>query len=222
MHLLTREATALYQRVKPGGLLVFHISNRYFDLQPALGNITHDLGLTALVQYDRKPSAADGSLIRLPSTWLVMARDLATLKPIGHCSQTHLPLQLDLLFLTIKRLCQQLVLARFTPWTHESFHIRTFALEDGNYRHSTTNHDSAVRRGLRAPGRSARKIGAWMWHGTGFCVCIIEIRSSRVGNSALPRKPRSTGSWIARDWTSRTRFSSARGGRTRQDKELSA
>lgn len=81
MHLLTREAVSLYaQKISPKGLLAFHISNRYFDLRPALGNIAHDLGLTALVQSDLKQYPDDRLFDRSPSTWVLMARDPTALK----------------------------------------------------------------------------------------------------------------------------------------------
>ncbi len=38
VHLMTQEAVALYaSRLRPGGVLMFHISNRVFDLEPVLG-----------------------------------------------------------------------------------------------------------------------------------------------------------------------------------------
>src|SRR5262249_5210351 len=40
MHLLTREALEIYRsRLLPDGMLAFHISNRYVDLEPILGNL---------------------------------------------------------------------------------------------------------------------------------------------------------------------------------------
>lgn len=51
VHLLTREAVASYQRsLRPDGLLVFHVSNRYFDLVPVVGRLADDAGLEALVR----------------------------------------------------------------------------------------------------------------------------------------------------------------------------
>ena len=38
MHLLTREALALYRRkLAADGIIVFHISNRFLDLEPVIG-----------------------------------------------------------------------------------------------------------------------------------------------------------------------------------------
>lgn len=51
MHLLTREALALYeQRLTDRGLLAFHISNRYLDLEPVLAALVEDAGLAAVLQ----------------------------------------------------------------------------------------------------------------------------------------------------------------------------
>jgi hypothetical protein len=48
MHLLTKEAFQLYfQKLRPQGILMVHISNRYLELSPVVGNIAVDLGLVA-------------------------------------------------------------------------------------------------------------------------------------------------------------------------------
>ena len=48
LHLLTREALALYQRkLVPGGLVLFHISNRYLDLAPVVAALAADAGMPA-------------------------------------------------------------------------------------------------------------------------------------------------------------------------------
>ena len=49
VHLLTREALALYRRhLQPGGIIAFHVSNRYIDLEPVVAAIAHDAGLQAM------------------------------------------------------------------------------------------------------------------------------------------------------------------------------
>jgi len=75
MHLLTREfiASAL-ERLKPGGILAFHVSNIFFDLQPVVAASMHSLGVSALAQSFHSPSP-DG----LDSEWLIAARDPADL-----------------------------------------------------------------------------------------------------------------------------------------------
>jgi SAM-dependent methyltransferase len=49
VHLLTREALALYRRhLRPDGVLVFHVSNQYIDLEPVVAGIADDAGLSAV------------------------------------------------------------------------------------------------------------------------------------------------------------------------------
>jgi spermidine synthase len=49
VHLLTREALAEYRRaLTPDGVIAFHISNRFFDLQPVLARLAADASLHAL------------------------------------------------------------------------------------------------------------------------------------------------------------------------------
>ena len=50
-HLLTREALSLYRsRLRERGVLAFHISNNYLDLEPVLGNLARDGGLVCVAQ----------------------------------------------------------------------------------------------------------------------------------------------------------------------------
>jgi len=75
VHLITRQAAELYlDKLAPGGLLAFQISNRYLNLEPILGRIAAELGLVSRIRIDdREPSErqSDGSE---SSTWVVMAR----------------------------------------------------------------------------------------------------------------------------------------------------
>jgi spermidine synthase len=48
MHLITREALELYMRnVRPGGVVVFNVTNRYLDLAPVVKRLADSLGLYA-------------------------------------------------------------------------------------------------------------------------------------------------------------------------------
>jgi hypothetical protein len=51
------------------GILIFHISNRYLDIQKVLGSIAVDASLVALLEIDT-PEAEAG---KLPSRWVVVA-----------------------------------------------------------------------------------------------------------------------------------------------------
>ena len=78
VHLLTVEAVQDEIRtVKSSGLLAFHISNRYYDLAPAVAAAASSQGLTVL---ERSHSPG---LVRepgeTPSRWLVASRDAATI-----------------------------------------------------------------------------------------------------------------------------------------------
>jgi SAM-dependent methyltransferase len=76
VHLVTREAVELYvERLRPGGIIVFQITNRYIDLEPVLGGIARSLGLEARVRADR----GDGTRGHSPSRWLVLAADTTAL-----------------------------------------------------------------------------------------------------------------------------------------------
>ena len=75
IHLITREAIGMYlEKLTPQGVLVLHISNRYLDLEPILGNIAHDLGAVCHIQKDRDVSAQQQAEGKFPSTWALIAR----------------------------------------------------------------------------------------------------------------------------------------------------
>ena len=49
VHLLTREALALYRRhLQPDGVVAFHVSNQYIDLEPVIAGIARDAGMRAI------------------------------------------------------------------------------------------------------------------------------------------------------------------------------
>jgi SAM-dependent methyltransferase len=54
VHLLTREALALYHRhLQPGGVIVFHVSNQYINLEPVVAAIAGDAGMKAVSVHSR-------------------------------------------------------------------------------------------------------------------------------------------------------------------------
>ena len=83
LHLVTREALRLYlSKLKEGGVMAFHISNRYLDLKPVLGNLAQDAGLSCWVRDDLNLSAAELSDLKCGSVWVVMARRPQDLTPL--------------------------------------------------------------------------------------------------------------------------------------------
>ena len=80
VHLLTREAVELYVRkLRPGGLIAFHVTNRHLELAPVVARAARALGLAAVERNDRA-EGANGS--RTPSRWLVIARSPERLEPL--------------------------------------------------------------------------------------------------------------------------------------------
>jgi hypothetical protein len=80
VHLLTREALALYERkLAQGGVLAFHISNLYLDLKPALGNLAVDAGMAGLSRDDLVLDAEDQASGKSGSQWAIMGRSMSDL-----------------------------------------------------------------------------------------------------------------------------------------------
>lgn len=75
IHLLTREAMRVYlAKLRGDGLLAFHISNRFLDLAPVLGNLADDLGLVGLDQNEVAVSKTEEVRGKSASHWVVLAR----------------------------------------------------------------------------------------------------------------------------------------------------
>ncbi|MDJ0631197.1 MAG: fused MFS/spermidine synthase [Rhodobacter sp.] len=73
VHLTTREAMELYfDRLAPGGILVFHISNNYYDIHKPLARSAEALGLTAWRQHYRGNREVDPA--DTPSVVMAIAR----------------------------------------------------------------------------------------------------------------------------------------------------
>ena len=76
-HLLTTEALADDARVlRPGGVLAIHVSNRYYDLAPAVASAARAAGLTVL-QRVYQPTVADQKRGAALSHWLIATTDSA-------------------------------------------------------------------------------------------------------------------------------------------------
>jgi len=87
LHLLTREALALYKsKLAEGGILAFNISNRYLDLKPVLGDLAHDAGLQCWSISDLDLDDAEKNQGKAPSQWIVMAARAADLGSLARRS----------------------------------------------------------------------------------------------------------------------------------------
>jgi SAM-dependent methyltransferase len=101
LHLLTAEALGVYERaLAPKGLLMIHISNRYFELEPQLSAALAAMGWQARVLTDqpRRDSVFTGSV------WVAVTRDPAQLARITAGRREWKPL---------------LAIAGTRPWTDE-------------------------------------------------------------------------------------------------------
>lgn len=73
MHLITREALQEYMRhVRPGGVVVFNVTNRYLDLAPVVRRLAESLGLHARV-VSHQPTDEEYSLYSSTDYVLVTA-----------------------------------------------------------------------------------------------------------------------------------------------------
>jgi spermidine synthase len=83
VHMITREAVELFaSKLAPDGVIAFHISNQFLDLEPVLGGIAGSLGYAALVRDDNAITPAEQARGRVASTWAAVARLPRTLDPL--------------------------------------------------------------------------------------------------------------------------------------------
>ncbi|MBN2527348.1 MAG: fused MFS/spermidine synthase [Deltaproteobacteria bacterium] len=69
LHLLTTEAIEIYRkRVRPGGVFVFHISNRHLNLEPIMLGVAGQLSAEAFIVY----TETDYDRYILDTTWVII------------------------------------------------------------------------------------------------------------------------------------------------------
>lgn len=85
LHLITREALALYRRkTAADGVLIFHISNRHLRLEGVLGALAQDARLVCLAQSESNGGTAQLLATgKIGSKWVVMARDPSVLSQLS-------------------------------------------------------------------------------------------------------------------------------------------
>lgn len=82
MHLMTREAFAVYGRaLAPDGLLLVHVSNRFLDLAPMVAALARDGGWHGMLRDDT--DAAGLGAGQSPSLWIALSRDGARLAALA-------------------------------------------------------------------------------------------------------------------------------------------
>ncbi len=88
IHLMTTEAVELYaQKLRPGGMIAFHISNKYLELEPVVGNVARAAGLACHGQTDVKIQR--GALYKYPSRWVVLSRSRSDLGRVARDPDWH-------------------------------------------------------------------------------------------------------------------------------------
>jgi SAM-dependent methyltransferase len=79
VHLITREALGAYLRhLRAGGIVAFHVSNRFLELVPVVARLAKENGAHAVL-VDDNPDEDDA--MRSTSDWVLVSRDAAAL---GH------------------------------------------------------------------------------------------------------------------------------------------
>jgi len=82
VHLMTREALRLYARkLRPGGVLAFHISNRYLDLGPVLVELARDARMAGAT-VNRDINDVQKAKLYYGSRWVALAARAHTLAPL--------------------------------------------------------------------------------------------------------------------------------------------
>ena len=75
LHLLTEEAIRLYpDKLAPGGMIIFHLSNCYFNLAPIVASTARDLGLVSLMRASPAGTIEGTTLPYYASIVAVLAR----------------------------------------------------------------------------------------------------------------------------------------------------
>ena len=74
VHLVTREAIQMYlSKLRPGGTILFNISNKYVNLAAVLAGEASNLSLVGFQRTDTEVTAAQSAVGKYPSAWLVLA-----------------------------------------------------------------------------------------------------------------------------------------------------
>jgi len=83
LHLLTREALALYRsKVSADGVLIFNISNQHLWLEQVVAMLAQDAGWACLVRSDPLSSNERLEDGRFSSKWIILAKSQATLSKL--------------------------------------------------------------------------------------------------------------------------------------------
>ena len=89
-HLLTREAVSIYlDKLASEGILLFHISNRFLNLEPLMAGLAKELGLRCLIRNDNRIAKSLEQSGFLPSTYAAMGRPESKIRHLKDNSHWH-------------------------------------------------------------------------------------------------------------------------------------
>jgi SAM-dependent methyltransferase len=84
LHLLTREALAIYRRaLEPGGILLAHISNLHITLEPVFASLAADADMLAIGRSDREGTPEERAMEKTDSHWVVLSTSADKLDAIA-------------------------------------------------------------------------------------------------------------------------------------------
>ena len=84
LHLLTREALAIYRRaLVPGGVLLAHISNVHVTLEPVFASLAADAGMLAIGRSDHEGTAEERAMQKADSHWVALSTSADKLDAIA-------------------------------------------------------------------------------------------------------------------------------------------
>jgi hypothetical protein len=73
VHLVTREALAVYRRaLRPGGLLLVHLTNEHVALLPVFSALAHEAGMAAIARRDTTSAGEHRAAGETPSDWAIL------------------------------------------------------------------------------------------------------------------------------------------------------
>ena len=80
-HLISREAVQMYiTKLRPGGVLLFHVSNRYLDVEKLATAVSYDEGLAVFVRHDGDETPTG----KAASDWVAAVRRREDFNAIRH------------------------------------------------------------------------------------------------------------------------------------------
>jgi hypothetical protein len=84
---MTKEAVGLYlSKLKLDGILIFHVSNRFFNLENELADIGKSYGITTIMKLSMGGTIGVGKVPYFPNKYVIITRDqghLAMFKNMG-------------------------------------------------------------------------------------------------------------------------------------------